>query len=285
ASLQPARIGAGRGEAWVNANNGERLGSREGFDPRGPSDKSVDVVRLESLDGRPIALLVNYASHAEVMFRSTTRDGGYEVTGDLPGAVSSLLEAQPGGAPVVLYTAGAEGDQHTIFKSLQPAGRLPAADAGAAGWALLDAMSRRVASNVLDVTAQLEPGTSTVEIHTAKGTATCPGQKLRVDQQTGKVTTEDRPPVDIPLATLRINDIVLAGVGGDVGTEIGQHLKAESPFRHTTMVTMAGDPVGYLLTDASYERPGHGIAGSPVKAGCADQAVVGGLLKLLNVAH
>jgi hypothetical protein len=87
ASLQPARITFGRGEAWANINNGEQAGTKEWFDPKGPSDKTLDVLRIETLDAKPLALLVNYATHAEVMFRSVTRDGGYEISGDYPGAV------------------------------------------------------------------------------------------------------------------------------------------------------------------------------------------------------
>lgn len=279
AGLQTARIGFARGEAWINVNNGEQRGRKEA-DPQGPSDKSLDVVRVQSLSGAPIAVLLNYSTHAEVMFRSVTKNGGYEVTGDLPGAVSRLLEAQT--APVVLFSSGAAGDQLTLFKSLQPAGRLPAADEGAGGWALLNVMARRVATSALDVLADMKPGVAQAQIASAVGVATCPGQQLRVDAKTGAVTTQERPPVNIPLSVLRINDIVLAGVGGDVASDIGKHFKTASPFASSTMVTMAGNPVGYILTDASYEKPGHAVAGSPLKSGCAEQAIVDGLVQLIK---
>ncbi|TCM16609.1 hypothetical protein EDF56_107188 [Novosphingobium sp. PhB165] len=65
AVLQPARIGFGRGEAFVNTNNGELAGQGGIPDPHGPSDKTLNVLRVESLDGKPLALLVNYATHAK----------------------------------------------------------------------------------------------------------------------------------------------------------------------------------------------------------------------------
>lgn len=283
AGLQPARIAFGRGAAWANINNGEQAGSKEWFDPQGPSDKTLDVVRVETRDSKPLALLVNYATHAEVMFRSVTRDGGYEISGDMPGAVSRMLEAQSAAAaPVVLFSSAAEGDQLAVFKSLQPAGRLPEADEGAAGWALLNVQSRRLAGAVLGVVAGMKPGTTTAQIDVAVGSATCPGQQLRVNQSTGEVTVQPRPPVSIPLSVIRINDIVLAGVAGDVGSDIGRAFKAKSPYPSSTMITMVGDAVGYVLADASYTRPGHGAAGSPLQPGCAERAVVDGLLKLLK---
>jgi hypothetical protein len=280
--LQPAEIAFGRGQGWVNINNGEQSGSHAGYDPLGPSDKSLDVIRFVTDQGSPIALIVNYASHAEVMFRSVTKDGGYEISGDLPGAVSRILEAQPSGAPVALFTSGAEADQLTLFKSLQSGGRLPSADEGAAGWALLDVQARRLADSVLGVLATMKPGTSQVRIDTATASVTCPGQQLRLDPKSGQAVTEDKPPVTIQLSMIRVNDVALAGVGGDVATEIGLHLKATSPVANTTLVSMTGPSIGYIFSDAAYAHPGHGLTKSPLKAGCADQAIVNGLVKMMR---
>lgn len=282
AHLQPAQIAFGRGEAYVNINNGEQAGLKTWYDPHGPSDKTLDVVRVARPSGEPIALLVNYATHAEVMFRSVTRDGGYEVSGDLPGAVSRMLEAQSGGAPLVLYSPAAEADQLTLFKSHHPAGPLPEGDEGAAGWALLDAQARRVAESVMNVLASMPAGSALAQIETRVGSASCPGQHRRMDPTTGKISTEDEPPVTIPLSMIRINDIVLAGVGGDVASEIGQHFKAASPYKDSTMITMADGGLGYLLTDASYEHPGHGLMGSHMGPHCAERAIVDGLVQLIK---
>jgi hypothetical protein len=282
AQLQPARISFARGEAWVNVNNGELAGLKTAYDPKGPSNKTLDVLRVESLTGNPIALLVNYATHAEVMFRSVTRSTGYEVSGDIPGAVSRMLEGQPYGAPVVLFSAGAEGDQLPLFKSLQLPGQLPASDEGSAGWALLDVQARRLASAVVELVRAMKQGASDVEIHTASGTVTCPGQHRTLDRNTGEMTVEDRPPVSIPLTAIRMNDIALAAVGGDIASDIGAVLRTASPVPHTMVVTMLAGSVGYVLTDASYAHPGHGLAGSSLKSGCAEHALVQGMGQLLS---
>jgi neutral ceramidase len=282
AHLEPAQVVFARGQGWVNVNNGEQSGSRAGYDPLGPSDKSLDVVRFESPNGSPIALLVNYASHAEVMFRSVTRDNGYEVSGDLPGAVSRILEGKASAAPVVLFTSGAEADQLTIFKSVKPAGKLPTSDEGAGGWALLDALAQRLGESVLNVVSTMKAGTSQVHIEAASSTVSCPGQQIRIDSETHQVTKEDKPPVEIPLSMLKINDIVLAGVGGDVASAIGQHLKSASPLPDTTLVSIAGPYIGYIFSDASYVHPGHGITKSLLKEECADHAVVDGIVRMIN---
>ena len=281
-NLRPARVGFARGEAWVNVNNGEQAGIKDGFDPHGPSDKSLDVLDVQGVDGASIALLVDYATHAEVMFRSVTRDNGYEVSGDLPGAVARILESQSPESPVVLFASGAAGDQLPIFKSLQSAGELPAVDEGAAGWALLDVQARRLANSVLHLTATIPPGDSRVTLSASTKMVECPGQHLRLNRETGKVEIEEKPPVQIPLSVIRINNIVLAGVAGDVGSEIGRKFKAASPLPDSTMVTMTSGSIGYILSDAGYDHPGHGIMGSPLKQGCAEKAVVQGLIDLIS---
>jgi hypothetical protein len=45
---------------------------------------------------------------------------------------------------------------------------------------------------------------------------------------------------------------------------------------------MAGQSVGYILADASYAHPGQGLTKSPLKAGCAEQAIVSGLVSLID---
>ena len=281
--LQPARIAFARGEAFVNINNGEQAGLKNWYDAKGPSDKTLDVVRLESMNGEPLALLVDYGTHAETMYRSVSKGNGYEVSGDIPGAVSRMLEANPAGAPVTLFLAAAEADQLSMLKSLQPAaGKMPEADEGAAGWGIVDELARRLTAAVLDATGDLKPGASNVTLRAMTSSATCPGGRIRVDNKTGQVTATDTAPVTIPLATIRIDDIAIAAVGGDVGSAIGREIRAASPVAHTVVTTMLAGSVGYILPDASYQHPGHGLGGSPIKSGCAEQALPKGIADMLS---
>jgi hypothetical protein len=282
AKLLPARVAFARGEAFVNINNGEQAGLKNAADPHGPSDKSLDVLEVQSAEGAPMALLVDYATHAEVMFRSVTRGEGYEVSGDLPGAVAHLIENQSANAPVVLFASSAGADQLPLFKSLQPAGRLPGGDEGPAGWALLDAQARRLATSLLDVVASIPEAAAQVTLRAASKTVTCPGQHLRPNRETGTVDVEQKPPVQIPLGVIRINNIVLGSVAGDVASEIGEKFKGASALPDSTMITMTAGSVGYILGDASYLHPGHGAMGSQLKPGCAEHALVQGLLDLIH---
>ena len=79
-----------------------------------------------------------------------------------------------------------------------------------------------------------------------------------------------------------IDDIALAGVSGEVLTMIGQRLKKESPFNFTMMVTHANGSVGYIPNDAAYEQPSYEIKSTRFKPGCAEGAIVNGLLDMMD---
>ncbi len=286
AARRPARIAWARGQAFVNTNNGEEAGRKSWYDATAFSDKSLDIVRVADDDGKPIAAWLTYASHSEVMFRSVTKDDGYEVSGDLPGATARILESPTVGIPVVLYSPGAEGDQLPLFKSLQPAAELPATDEGAGGWSLLDVQARRLAAAAIGTIQAMPAGDKDVTISIAFGSASCPGQHYDVERPSGKILgVRDTGPVVIPLATLRINGFAIAAVGADLASALGDDIRKSSPVSHTTVATMLAGEIGYVLNDGAYRQPGHGALGSPVKPGCARNALSAGIASLLKSAR
>jgi hypothetical protein len=277
AQLRPARVAFGRGQAYVNIHDGDALG-----DPIGYSDKSMDVLRFQGMDGAPVALLVDYGVPSSVMLQNVTRDNGAEVSGDLLGVAAQLIEKQFPNGPVALFASGAAGDQRPIFRSTPPTvGNLPSIKEGAAAWEMVDVLASYLANAALKVTDGMQPGTGQVTISAAAKTVSCPTQKRTMDQITGKVAIEDGPPAQIPLSLIRIGDIALAGVSGNVGAKINKKFKALSPLPQSTMITVTSGLAGYILDDATIEHPG-GIKNGSLKAGCAENAVVQGLMKMIQ---
>ncbi len=95
---QPVRWGFARSdrllEGWVeNRRN-----------PSGPVDPSVNLLWLESMEGKPLAVLVNAAAHPTLM---DSRD--FRFSGDYPGELARLIESAYPGA-VCLFFNGAAGD-------------------------------------------------------------------------------------------------------------------------------------------------------------------------------
>ncbi len=110
ANRRPARIAAGSGSAPIAINRIETLPDGKiilGQNPQGPTDHEVKVVRIDGLDGRPIAAIVNYAAHPVVLGPEPLL-----ISADYPGVVREIVERETGAT--CLFLMGAAGDQMPI---------------------------------------------------------------------------------------------------------------------------------------------------------------------------
>ena len=107
---KPAHAAAGRGEVAVAINREERTPDGRivvGRNPDGIVDHSVEVLRVDDADGKPLAVLTGYAAHPVVMGLDT-----YVLSPDFPGVVRRVVERVTGAT--CLYLTGAAGDQATL---------------------------------------------------------------------------------------------------------------------------------------------------------------------------
>nr|WP_282568081.1 neutral/alkaline non-lysosomal ceramidase N-terminal domain-containing protein [Devosia sp. 919] len=290
ADLQDARMGHGAGQAYVNVNRDEFIDDRYviGYNPEGPSNKRVDVLKFESVEtGEPIAFLVNYAVHSVVMLTAVTKDGGSEVTSDLAGWTSNFVETHYDDKPVALWTMGAAGDQNPLFMALynqSNEGRVKpgSTDLGTGGWALLHAQSARLAEEVIRVSEKTEADTTEVAIGAGVATAVCPGGKVIMDPKTAAVTNEDAPDVELRLQAITLNDVALTGVNGEVNTVIGDRFMEQSPAQETILITHTAGSIGYIPDDESYPKTTFEVTSSRMKPGCAEPAIIEGLAQLIT---
>lgn len=295
ANLQPARVGFGTGKAYVNTNRDEKLGEgyHMGYAPDGPSDKTVAVAVFTKPSGEPIAIYCNYAVHAVVMFRTHTQDGQVQITSDIAGWTAKYVDDHFNGA-VTVWTPGAAGDQNPLFQGDYNQDAPDVYDEGPGAWALLDVQSRRLGEEIVRVTKSIQNTTDRAVVWTAASSVTCPGQKRAQPPTPGvpqagwkapppsTVKMIDGDPVTIPLQLLMINDIAIAGVAGEVFTEIGQHVKKDSLFDRTMMVTVLANKVGYIPTDKAFLLPSEKAVGNPIKPGCAEPAIVSGFQSMMK---
>lgn len=290
AHLQPARLGFGTGKAYVNINRRERFPDGRwdlGYSPAGPSDKTLTVLKFESLSGKPIALFINYAVHGVVM-----GPNNLEVSGDLPGATSRFVEQYyEGKVPtrsdggwdlqlkpqeksdgvVALWTSGAAGDQNPIVM-----------DSGE-DFTMVNALGRILGEETVRVANDIQNFSSQADIRSSERVIDCPGRKLVPGPHPrGVFNFEDAAPVNIRLSLLMLNHIALTGVSGEVLTPIFLRLEKESPFRHTVMVTHANGLSGYIPNDAAYNQPSYEITTTHLKPGCAESGIVNGLVNMMN---
>jgi neutral ceramidase len=274
AALQPARAGLGKGRADVNTNR--NLITAEGWgmgsNPNGPSDKTVWVVKFESLAGEPLALLINYAVHS-VFIGPENR----LVTGDLAGAVERHVERSYQDNVVALWTIGPAGDQNPKYLDHDPGHRENEAD-----YQLMDALGQILGEEVLQVAGRIERMNSEVRIEAAERVVSCPARIPPRDAKRPGMEVEQVDSLDIRLGLILLDHVALTWVSGEVVTRIYWHLQQESPFSNTIMVTLANDRVGYIVDDAGYHTPTFESTASPFQRGHAEPAVVNGLVEMMS---
>jgi hypothetical protein len=105
-NLRPVRVGGGSGSCEVGVNRRFRLPDGRmavGRNWAGKVDHTVRVVRVDDLNGRPVAVLVNYACHPTIV--------GWQnqyFTPDYPGPLRKVVEREVGGK--CLFLQGAAGN-------------------------------------------------------------------------------------------------------------------------------------------------------------------------------
>jgi hypothetical protein len=103
ASLRPARLGTGWGESRIGVYRRETRERRDvlGEVPDHPIDASVGVVRIDDLDGDPIAVMFRYSAHPV-----TVGPRSMVASADYPGPAREVVERSLGGLALFLQGCG-----------------------------------------------------------------------------------------------------------------------------------------------------------------------------------
>jgi neutral ceramidase len=225
------------------------------------------------MSGDPIAILINYAVHAVVLGPENTL-----VSGDLPGVAERYVEQYYDDQVVALWTIGAAGDQNPKYMSWDTTDTQKDREPG---FPLMNALGQIVGEEVVYVADRIDRMTPTARIAAEGKVISCPAslpQRRRGPQPANPVES-----LDIYLGLVLINHIAITSVSGEVATNIYYHLKKDSPFTNTLMITMANDRIGYIVEDAAYETPTFEAMGTPLKPGTAEKAIVHGLVDMMSV--
>ena len=313
ARLEPARVRFGTGVSYINVNrnlidpNTHRWW--EGPNYEGASDKTVAVLRFETPGSRPIAVYYNYAVHGVLNGQLD------QISGDIPGAASRYIEDSLDDAAVAVWSTGASGDQNPIyFQQTYDLREIRIKDYAARGIDISNAMppggqglnkhdpkvaklmgqqrqmtnsmGQMLGEEVLHVMRSgLERPELIAQIAGAQKTITCPGRKRTDSGRAGYPGTYvDADPIPIRLSLLRLGAVAITGVNAEVFTTIAQRLKLESPLKHTLMATLTNGaaPSGYIPNDAAFGYNTFEVVSSNLKPGCAETAIVDGLLDLIG---
>ena len=310
--LQPARVGFGTGRSYLNVNrdaiDGDTHLWTQAPNLEGPSDKTVAVIEFLGASGQPIAVYMDYAMHPVNGFLAGL------TSADFAGATSRYVEQAFDDTTVAVFVQGASGDQNPLY--LRAGTNAMASQGGVpiTGYVMtrepieapirdgkvkpgpvdpkvedmlervMDSEGVLLGEEVIRVMTNIKQLHATPTILGAQKNVTCPGRKRTDSGREGmQGTYEDGDPVNIRLGVLRISNIEVASVDGEVYTPIAMRLKRESPMANTFMVTLANGMAnsGYIPNDTAFGAQTFQVLGSRLKPGCAETAIVNGLLDLI----
>jgi neutral ceramidase len=117
---------------------------------------------------------------------------------------------------------------------------------------------------------------------------TCPGRD-RLDtanpiRENGMPPYKDGADVNLMVSLVRIGDIYITGVNGEVYTNIGLKLKKSAPANKLIISTLTngGANSGYIYSDDAYSHLSFQVIGSRLKPGCAENKIVDAALDLMD---
>jgi hypothetical protein len=299
AALQPARVGYGTGKVDVSvARYGYTVerGWRENPNEDGFSDKTLAVVKFDTPAGTPIAILFNYAVHSNSM----TGEPKNMINGDISGNAEKFVEHQYNDKVIALWSMSAAADEYPKFNwdmgliddktSPYAPGEIQGAMIGGEVMKVAKRITNMTDSVILYASDRAVPCEMNVQPspqanpNPANATNNAPaGQQRPPQMQLKQLLPPPKPgdKLDIHLGLIRINQLAIAGVSGEVGSQIFVHLKRESPFPDNMMITLSNDRAGYIPDDAGWDHQGSGQA---FVRGCAEKAIVDNLVEMMNAS-
>lgn len=242
--------------------------------PAGPADPQISFISVQSLDGRPIALLANYSLH----YVGGVRSG--DVSADYFGYFAKFIEEKLGvtdqSPPFVgILSNGTSGDVNNNnfpTKSTRKYKRYEKMQevAGKVASRVFEAHQQikfqdwvPLAARQVDLTLKTRQPTPEMIAHFAKVTATSDDdpnrRQSREEIYADRITKIQQAPreISIQLQALRIGELGISAIPFETFAETGLELKDRSPFPDTFTIELANGSYGYLPTPEQHRLGGY----------------------------
>jgi len=223
-----------------------------------PIDPEIGIFAFEDLNNKLLAVLYSFSVHANSI-------GNTMISADYPGVVARELRKKYGNDLITLFMPGACGDLNAN-KSCEEIGC-------ALSKTIIDKLENRPEGNdkpLLGINHEL---------------LTIPLRDLNIDQEVAlqetkwnendqeffrvslqQLKAERRSEVDVAISCWRIGDLVFSTMPGELFVDWGLKIRKESLFPWTYTVCLAGDRLGYLITEDAMEHGGYeGVTSNTAK--------------------
>lgn len=261
--LVPAKLGAGWGYSRANINRRARDVNNKTFlgeNPDAPVDRKIGLLRIETADGKPMALIANYPIHGTVLAISDTR-----ISGDVPGVVAQYVEEQTG-APL-LFVNGALGN-------IAPRFSVPGYNVGKKDGPLRQ-FRKLLGEPILEANNRILATTGTVKLKTSGIVIETP---RREDIKTWtndmkdylRISGAGTALIRMPIQFLGINDdIMIWSAPCELFCEISNEIRNNSPYPYTFYAGITNGTFGYLCTEEEIKLGGYEPTVSPFSPSAA----------------
>jgi Neutral/alkaline non-lysosomal ceramidase, N-terminal len=267
--LVEAQLGVGTGVTYIGHN---RLrdnpdGTVTWFErnttkvPTAPVDPTVTVLRVDAADGKPMAILVNYACHAVIF-----GPDNLQYSADFPGVMTKTVEQAFDDHPLCFFLQGAPGDINPYYAVTpfeqdaikwrnwtgQHLGEEAARVAKTIKTQPEPDPSIDFAEDILDFHLRWDPEKFRQGLLAAFGP--------HVFEDYGSRITRD---IKMPVTTFLINrQIAFMGMPGEPFVDFQRNWRDRCPVRHAFFLGYANGYYGYFPTIRAASMGGYGAASS-----------------------
>lgn len=292
-SMKRAKLGFGTGREegiafnrryWMKSGKvvtNPGIGNPDIIKPAGPIDPEVGVLRIENSEGNLIAVLINYACHADTV-------GGNHISAGYPGYTCRVVEDVEGEGVIALFFNGASGDINHIDVHT-PRRRKGFAQAKWMGTILgaevlrllpkidvseecdLEVKSKNVLLSRREITdEELKRSKKILSLNNEQLDKFIKQQKdfrvmkgmtrtmARVYSRAIMDLAQDKNKIrETEVQAIRVGNVAFVGEPCEFFVELGLEIKKKSPFKPTFIVELANDWVGYVPTPKAFKEGGY----------------------------
>ena len=270
--LQPAEVAHASGDCheethnrrWLMKDGSVKMNpgyqNPDAIKPAGPVDPQLGVMILRTPEREPIAVLGNLGLHY------VGAGIGEAICADYFAAFGQALQRCAGKSFVTIMANGTFGDinncefakparkPHHPYANIERVANVVAAEA----WKQWNLLREEDFSSDVKLGGKLAMAPFNARVPSAEELANAneiyAGEPKPEDNEwvyaRELALLADMPTKwDVPVHALRVGDLGIVGLHGEVFTEIGLEIKARSPFAQTMNIGLANGSVGYVATD------------------------------------
>jgi neutral ceramidase len=288
----PVRLGVGYDVAFIGYNRRRvnpdgsvtMLWNNSAQVPTAPVDPTVTVLRIDKMDGTPLAVLVNYACHPV-----TFGPDDLKYSADFPGVMCRVVQKAMAGRPLCFFLQGAAGDINVYDAGT------PVKDGAALrrDWAgeQLGKVAARVAMHI-QTEADPDPSLQFAEDDLPMRLRWDPAKFRQailkeISPQAFKIYAPPIQPVmQLPVTTVLINRrLAIMGMPGEPFVQFQMSWRGRCPVTTCLFLRYTNGYFGYCPTIQAATLPGYGAANATtwVEVGAGDRMVDQALIRVYQM--